>query len=74
MKHEQKAKELIDKYKALDMRNWPPANYRLAVECSLLEVDDIIEETRGYCDNNHLQDRFSFWMGVKEVLLKIKRQ
>lgn len=48
MTPKEKAEELVEKFHQLDFREWIPANYKLAVKCALIAVDQVSESIPKY--------------------------
>ena len=40
-------------------------------QCALVAVDEVIEEMREYCDDNHQQDRMNYWIEIKQEIEKL---
>lgn len=64
----QKAEELVEKFSIAIERCSTNRELR---ECAKISVDEIIEEVRDYCDDNHHQDRMSYWQQVRSELDKL---
>ena len=66
-KAKEKAEELVAQF-----RNHTPILkgdvYYHAKECALICVDELIEEAREFCDDNHHHDRMNFFHAVKEEI------
>lgn len=88
MKHDEKARELVDKYLEYTPAE-PKVEYPYAIECALIAVDEIIESLSEY-DNNtekHLKEEFpkyfsfelqnmdrdfNYWQEVRKAIEQMK--
>ena len=81
MNPQEKAKELLVKYKNLttyQYQEYAGASYSTfehdidtIKQCALIVVDEVIEEAREYCDDNFHQERLIYWQQVKEEINKL---
>ena len=74
MSPKEKAQELVDKMHNVDITDdyeFPCMQMRHVIKCVLIAVDEIIEESREYCDDNFHQDRLSYWQQVKTKIQKL---
>ena len=66
-----KAKELIDKFSNIHITN-VRIRFRVAVEHSILAVEEVIESIRESADKDILHIHLIYWRKVKDELLKLK--
>ncbi len=68
MTPKEKAKELVSKFsKELPWYNQND-NLRKSKAQATICIDEMIEETRDYCDVNHHQDRMNYLENVKQEI------
>ena len=77
MKPKEKALDLLNKFgqKMYGDRHWlviPNKTMQEDVkQCALIAVDEIMEETRDYCDDNYHSVRMIYWTEVKQEINKL---
>ena len=75
MESKNKAKELISKFNFDYNSELKEYTINQSVEeskrCSLIAVDEIIEEVREFCDDNFINDRLHYWQRVKNEIEKL---
>lgn len=67
---EQKARELYDKF--FPFVNGMCGDAQIVQtrtkNCALICLEEIIEEVRDFCDDNHHQDRMNFYINVRTAI------
>lgn len=71
MSEKDKAYEIYEKFYCIDSFRDEidgGTGHSDAKECAIIAVEEIIEEVRYFCDDNHHSDRMSYWLKVKEEI------
>ena len=68
-----KANELVNKFLNTDIFVMTSKyDQQVPIECALITVDEMIEETRIFCDDKCIERRMIYWKEVKKELEVMK--
>lgn len=69
MEDKDKASDLVCDFYEIQSNEYDYGiDWEMAKQCSLVAVDEIIEEVREFCDDNFINDRLHYWQRVKEEI------